>query len=108
MFYITFDEKDFVNGIYAGDVVPIEKHQEAFMVTEEVRDKIANFMYTKIMRADGVSDTSIIYDDIWKLVKENTVNEIIVVEEQIDPEKLAMAEAIADLYEQLITLQGGV
>lgn len=107
-YFITFNEDGFVNGIFNTELESTDNHKEIFMVTEQVRDEIANYPYKDIMRVDNLTDTTKLYSNASDLIAKNTTIEIVVVEEQVDQEKLAMAEAIADLYEQLLILQGGV
>lgn len=107
MRYVIFNDKGQIEGLYIEDLKPIPEDVDFALVTDELCSTLATKEVTSIAKKNVTIDKTKIYGLIDELVEENTSREIIVVDEIIDSEKLAIAEAIADLYQRMMLLEGG-
>lgn len=108
MKYITFDEKGFVLGIFLTEICPLPLDKEYVLISENIAERLNKCLVGDVIRANTAYDKDKVYDTFEDVFVKNEQVEIIVIDETIDEDKLMMAEAIADLYEQLLKIQGGL
>lgn len=106
MRYIIFDSQGFIGGSYIDEVTPINIDSDFVLVTDELALELASKQY-KAVKKIGALDKGKVYDILEEIVAPYKDTEVIVVDEIIDSEKLAIAEAIADLYKRMMLLEGG-
>ena len=108
MRYVVFNDRGFIEGLYLEEFSPIPEGSDYALISDELCFALASKDSKALVKKSIEIDRERVYETIEELVEENTEIDVVIVDDYIDEEKLALAEAIADLYEQLLIIQGGM